>query len=429
METIHVTFDELTAMASKQFSSGLGLQFMTPGTSTDSPVSTSIDQDASSTNIPSTQEQEQSPIISQGVEESPKTPHFNDDPLHETLHEDSTSQGSSSNVLLSHTLFKLLVELKNYKEAMLEPSWIDAIKKKYMNSRDYECGGVLKNKARLVAKGYRQEERIDFEESFAPVARIEAIRIFIANAITKNMKIYQMDVKMAFLNGNLREVVYVSQPEGFVDPDKPNHVYRPKKALCGLKQAPRTCPRGIFINQTNYALEIIKKYGMLSSDPVDTPMVDKSKLDKDLQGKPVDPRHYHRMISFVMYLTSSRSDLVFVVCMCARCRLRRMRSQLTDYALKFNKIPLYCDNKSAIALCCNNVQHSRSKHIYVRYHFIKEQVENGVVELYFVRTEYQLANIFTKALPRERFNFLVKKLGIKSMSPKTLKSLAEEEDE
>ncbi|GJT26661.1 hypothetical protein Tco_0906936 [Tanacetum coccineum] len=106
-----------------------------------------------------------------------------------------------------------------------------------------------------------------------------------------------------------------------------------------------------------------------------------------------------------------------------------MRSQLTDYGLKFNKIPLYCDNKSAIALCCNNVQHSRSKYIDVRYHFTKEQVENRVVELYFVKTEYQLADIFTKALPRERFNFLIEKLGMESMSPETLKRLAEEEEE
>ncbi|GKD92532.1 hypothetical protein Tco_1372369 [Tanacetum coccineum] len=106
-----------------------------------------------------------------------------------------------------------------------------------------------------------------------------------------------------------------------------------------------------------------------------------------------------------------------------------MRSQLTNYGLKFNKIPLYYDNKSAIALCYNNVQHSRFKHIDVRYHFIKEQVENGVVELYFVRTEYQLADIFTKALPRERFNFLVEKLRIKSMSPETLNRLTKEEEE
>nr|GFA54282.1 copia protein [Tanacetum cinerariifolium] len=100
-------------------------------------------------------------------------------------------------------------------------------------------GDVLKNKARLVAKGYRQEEGIDFEESFASVSRIEAIRIFIANAASRNMTIYHMDVKTAFLNGELKEEVYVSQPEGFVDPDHPTHVYRLKKALYGLKKAPR----------------------------------------------------------------------------------------------------------------------------------------------------------------------------------------------
>ncbi|GJW34755.1 retrovirus-related pol polyprotein from transposon TNT 1-94 [Tanacetum coccineum] len=114
---------------------------------------------------------------------------------------------------------------------LIKLKWIYKVKKD-------EFGGVLKNKARLVAHGYRQEEGIDLEESFAPVARIEAIRIFIANAANKNMTIYQMDVKTAFLNGELREEVYVSQPEGFVDQDKPNHVYRLKKALYGLKQAP-----------------------------------------------------------------------------------------------------------------------------------------------------------------------------------------------
>ncbi|GKD14506.1 hypothetical protein Tco_1198913 [Tanacetum coccineum] len=106
-----------------------------------------------------------------------------------------------------------------------------------------------------------------------------------------------------------------------------------------------------------------------------------------------------------------------------------MRSQLTDYGFQFNKIPLYCDNKSEIALCCNNLQHSRAKHIDVRYHFIKEQVENRIGELYFVRAEYQLAHIFTKPLLRERFNFLIEKLGMRSMSPETLKRLIEEENE
>ncbi|GJY67442.1 hypothetical protein Tco_0469680 [Tanacetum coccineum] len=98
-----------------------------------------------------------------------------------------------------------------------------------------------------------------------------------------------------------------------------------------------------------------------------------------------------------------------------------IRSQLTDYGLGFNKIPMYGDNKSAIALCCNNVQHSRSNHIDIRYHFIKEQVENGVFELYFVRTEYQLADIFTKALGRERIEFLIDKLGMRCFTPETLK--------
>nr|GFB07196.1 uncharacterized mitochondrial protein AtMg00810-like [Tanacetum cinerariifolium] len=106
-----------------------------------------------------------------------------------------------------------------------------------------------------------------------------------------------------------------------------------------------------------------------------------------------------------------------------------MRSQLSDYGLAFNKIPMYCDNKSDIALCCNNVQHSRSKHINIRYHFIKEQVENGVIELYFVNTEYQLADLFTKALGRDRIEFLTNKLGMRSFTPETLKKLMNDEDE
>ncbi|GJU72635.1 retrovirus-related pol polyprotein from transposon TNT 1-94 [Tanacetum coccineum] len=401
---------------------------------------------------------------------------------------------------------------------MTEPSWIDAmqeeihefkrlevwelvtcpdkvllIKLKWIYKvKTYEFGRVLKNKARLVAQGFRQEEGIDFEESFAPVAKIEAIRIFLANAAHKNMKIYQMDVKTTFLNGKLKEEL--------------------KKALYGLKQAPRAwydmlssllisqqfskgavdptlfirqagndlllvqiyvddiifastntamydefanlmttkfkmsmmgqmsfflglqisqSTRCIFINQSKYASDIVKKYFLLSTDYVDIPMVEKNKLDEDLHGTPVDATLYRGMIGSLMYLTSNRPDLIYAVCLCARCcsQILWMRSQLTDYGFKFNKIPLYCDNKSVIALCCNNVQHSRSKHIDVRYHFIKEQVENGIVQLYFVRTNYQLADIFTKLLPRDRFNFLIEKLGLRSMYPETLKRLAEEMDE
>ncbi|GJZ42391.1 retrovirus-related pol polyprotein from transposon TNT 1-94 [Tanacetum coccineum] len=234
------------------------------------------------------------------------------------------------------------VEPKNFKMAVIEDCWFQAMQDEihefdrlevwelvprpiyvmvialkwiYKVKLD-EYGDVLKNKARLVAKGYRQEEGIDFEESFAPVARIEAIRIFIANAATKNMIIYQMDVKTAFLNGDLQEEVFVSQPEGFEDQDNPTHVYRLKKALYGLKQAPRAwydtlskfllannffkgavdpTPRGIFINQAKYALETLKKYGMDLSDPVDTPMVDRLKLDEDLMGIPVDQTRFRGM--------------------------------------------------------------------------------------------------------------------------------------
>ncbi|GKC83556.1 hypothetical protein Tco_1139273 [Tanacetum coccineum] len=198
-------------------------------------------------------------------------------------------------------------------------------------------------------------------------------------------------------------------------------------------------------------------------------MVEKNKLDKDLQRTPVNATLYRGMIRSLMYLTSSRPDLIYAgtinmglctsrhaqflgdklvswsskkqksimissteaeyISLYGCCaQILWMRSQLTDYGFQFNKILLYCVNKTAIALCCNNVQHSRAKHIDVRYLFIKDQVENGIVELYFVRTEYQLADIFTKPLPRERFNFLIEKLGMRSVSLETLKHLTEEED-
>ncbi|GJX05377.1 retrovirus-related pol polyprotein from transposon TNT 1-94 [Tanacetum coccineum] len=282
----------------------------------DSPVSTSIDQDAPSISIPSTQEQEHSLNISQGFEESTKTPIFRDDPLNESPHEESTSQGPSSNVRQTHTLFEHIGRWTNDHPIanVIGNPFRSVSTRKQLQTNSMSCyfdafltsvktdefGGVLKNKARLVAQGFRQEEGIDFEESFAPVARIEAICIFIANVAHKNMTIYQIDVKSAFLNGELIEEVYVSQPEGFVDQDNPSHMYKLKKALYSLKQAPRACPRGIFINQSKYASEIVKKYGMLTSDSVDIPMVEKSKLDEDLHGKPVDAILCRGMIGSLM---------------------------------------------------------------------------------------------------------------------------------
>ncbi|GKA44003.1 retrovirus-related pol polyprotein from transposon TNT 1-94 [Tanacetum coccineum] len=305
----------------------------------------------------------------------------------------------------------LTTKPKNFKQAMTEPSWIDAIQEEIYEFQRLEVwelvpcpdkvlliklkwiykvktdefGRVVKNKARLVAQGFRQEEGVDFEESFAPVAKIEAICIFVENAAHKNMTIYQMDVKTAFLSGELKEEVYVSQPEGFVDQDNPSHVYKLKKALYGLKQAPHAwydmlssflisqhffkgvvdptlftrqagndlllmttkfkmsmmgqmsfflglqisqSPRGIFINQSKYTSEIVKKYGMLSTDSVDTPLVEKSKINEDLQEKQVDATLYHGMIGSLMYLTSSRPDLIHAVFLCARYQAKPTEKHL-----------------------------------------------------------------------------------------------------
>nr|GFB80210.1 ribonuclease H-like domain-containing protein [Tanacetum cinerariifolium] len=126
-------------------------------------------------------------------------------------------------------------------------------------------------------------------------------------------------------------------------------------------------------------------------------------------------------------ISSTEAEYIALSGCCAQ--ILWMRSHLLDYSLVFNKIPMYCDNKSAIALCCNNVQHSQSKHIDIRYHFIKEQVEQGVIELYFVNTKYQLADLFTKALGRERIGFLTNKLGMRSFMPETLQKLINEDDE
>ncbi|GJT63789.1 retrovirus-related pol polyprotein from transposon TNT 1-94 [Tanacetum coccineum] len=288
--------------------------------------------------------------------------------------------------------FLTSVEPKNFKQAMTEPSWIDPMQEEIHEFERLEVWELVSCPNKL------QEEGINFEESFTPVARIEAIRIFVANATHKNMMIYQMDVKTAFLNGELKEEVYVSQPKGFVDQDNPSHVYKLKKALYGLKQEPRAwydmlssflisqqfskgvvnptlftwhagndlllvkiyvydiifssintamcneianqmttkfkmsmmeqisfffrlqisqSPRGIFINQSKYAYEIFKKYGLHTTDSVDTPMVEKNKLDENLQRKQVDATLYHGMIGSLMYLTFSRPELIYVVCLCA----------------------------------------------------------------------------------------------------------------
>ncbi|GJV07730.1 retrovirus-related pol polyprotein from transposon TNT 1-94 [Tanacetum coccineum] len=232
-----------------------------------------------------------------------------------------------------------------------------------------------------------------------------------------------------------------------------------KKKILGLQIL--QSPRGIFINQSKYALEFLRKFGMESSDLVDTPMVKKSKLDKDAQRKVVDPTHYRGMIGTLMYITASRPDLTFVVCMCARYQEKPTEKHLHAVKRIFKYLRgtinrgLWYLKDSSIALTayadadhagCQDTRRSTSGCMqllrdrlvswsskspldeiaaYRPWPWVqqnsnillyKEQVENGVVELYFVNIEYQLADIFTKALGRERIEFLINKLGMRSFT-------------
>nr|GEW61058.1 hypothetical protein [Tanacetum cinerariifolium] len=352
------------------------------------------------------------------------------------------------------------IESANVAEALKDADW---------NKKD-ESSLVIRNKARLVEFGYSQQEGIDYDETFAPVARIEAIRLFLAYAAHKDFTVFQMDVKTAFLNGILKVEVYVGQPPGFFSKQYPYHVYAIDKDLYGLKQAPWAwydvlsqflIDSGFQKGSIDTTLFIKKK--------VPTPMVEQAKLKLDLVRKPVDHTDYQSMIGSLMYVTSSRPDIMFATCMCVRyqanpnehyvsavkrnfhylkwtinlglwypkyygfdltaysdadhagCHLDRkstsgsvqflgdklvcwstkkqncvsistaeseyvavssccaqvlwMRTHLTDYGFFYDKVPIYCDSKSAIAISCNPVQHTRTKHIDVRYHFIKDHVE------------------------------------------------------
>ncbi|GJU45283.1 retrovirus-related pol polyprotein from transposon TNT 1-94 [Tanacetum coccineum] len=507
------------------------------------------------------------------------------------------------------------VEPKNIKEAIQDESWTMAMQeelnqfktndvwslvpppknqtiigtKVFKNKLD-KNGIVSRNKARLVAQGYNQQERIDFDETYAHVARLESIRILLAYTCAHDFKLFQMDVKSSFLNGFINEEVYVAQPLGFVDFEKPNHIFKLKKALYGLKQAPKawydrlktflldylytmglvdntlftkkrnshiiivqiyvddivfgsTCQElcddfskimhdefemsmmgelnfflglqskqledGIFFNQSKYVKEMLKKFSLEDSKPIKTHMSSETKLTRDEDGEPIDDAKYRGMIGSLLYLTASRPDIMFSVCLCAcfqeapktshlesvkrifryikgtshlglwypkgtglktiiyadsdhagdyvnrkntsgictfvGCCLTSwfskkqttlaistteaeyvsaekacqqalwMKQALVDYDIKLDDIPVLCDNKGAIDLSKNHVLLSRTKHIEIRHHFLRENVQKGNITIEKVNSEDNIADILTKPLKREPFNLL--RLGLGLMEP------------
>ncbi|GJX49017.1 retrovirus-related pol polyprotein from transposon TNT 1-94 [Tanacetum coccineum] len=329
----------------------------------DSLVSTSIDQDAPSTNSTSQGSLSNTTQIHTPFEHLGRWTKVH--PIANVIGDPSRSvstrkQLETDAIWCYFDAFLTSVEPKNFKQAMTEPSWIDAmqeeiheferlkvwelvlcpdkvflIKLKWIYKvKTDESGVVLKNKARLVAQD--ESDLVSLSPRlFAMVARIEAIRIIVANAAHKNMTIYQMDIKMEAPRAwyDMLSSFLISQhfSKGAVDPtlftrhagnDILLMTNKFKMSMMGqmsffLGLQISQSPRGIFINQSKYAYEIVKKYGLHSTDFVDTPMIENKKLDEDLQGKQVDATLYHDMIGSLMYLTSSRSDLNYAVCLCA----------------------------------------------------------------------------------------------------------------
>ncbi|WVZ63907.1 hypothetical protein U9M48_013501 [Paspalum notatum var. saurae] len=431
----------------------------------------------------------------------------------------------------------------------------------FRNKQDDE-GNIVRNKARLVAKGYSQVEGIDFGETFAPVARLEAIRFLLAYATHHDMKLYQMDVKSAFLNGYINELVYVEQPPGFEDPSNPDHVidkgftigrvdttlftkktdddllvcqvyvddiifgstneeYRTEFGNMMAKEFEismigeftfflgfqiKQLKEGTFIYQEKYRRDLLKRFKMDDCKSIETLMATNAKLKADESGIKVDQTLYRSMIGSLLYLCASRPDIMFSVCLCARfqadpkeshlttvkrilrylkhtlsiglwnpkgasfeflgysdldfagCHVERkstsggcyllgrslvlwsskkqncvslstakaeyiaagsscaqllyMKQMLKDYGVELSRIPLLCDNESAVKLANNPVQHSRTKHIDIRHHFIRDHVAKGDILLRNVGTKEKLADIFTKPLDESNFCRLRSELNV-----------------
>ncbi|GJS13699.1 putative ribonuclease H-like domain-containing protein [Tanacetum coccineum] len=504
-------------------------------------------------------------------------------------------------------------EPKRVSQALRDPAWVEAMQEEllqfklqkvwilvdlpkghraigtkwvYRNKKD-ERGIVIRNKARLVAQGHTQEEGIDYDEVFAPVARIEAIRLFLAYASYMGFMVYQMDVKSAFLYGQIEEEVYVCQPPGFEDPDHPDKVYKVVKALYGLHQAPRAwydtlanyllcngfergkidqtlfikrhkghillvqiyvddiifgstkkelCDefeklmkdkfqmssmgeltfflglqvqqkkKGIFISQDKYVHEILRKFNYSDVKSASTPTDLEKPLVQDGDAADVDEHLYRSMIGSLMYLTASRPDIMFAVCACARfqvspksshllavkrifrylkgkpslglwyskdsplelvaytdsdyagatqdrksttggcqflgnrliswqCKKQTVvatstteaeyvaaasccgqvlwiQNQLLDYGYNFMNTVIYIDNNSTICIIENPVQHSKTKHIEIRHHFIRDCNAKKLIQMVKIDTEHNVADLLTKGFDAGRFQYLVSSIGM-----------------
>ncbi|GJV03243.1 putative ribonuclease H-like domain-containing protein [Tanacetum coccineum] len=455
------------------------------------------------------------------------------------------------------------IELNKVIQALTNPSWIEAMQEEllqfklqkvwtlvdlpygkraigtrwvYRNKKD-ERGIVVKNKARLVTQGYTQEDGIDYDEVFAPIARIKAIRLFLAYASYMNFIVYQMDVKSAFLYGTIEEEVYVCQPLGFEDPEFLDKVYKVEKALYGLHQAPRAWYEtlstfllengfkrgtidktlfikkdkgdillvqkedGIFISQDKYVADILNKFGFSTIKTASTPIEPNKALLKDKEEEDVDVHLYRSMIGSLMYLTASRPNIMFAVCACARFQVtpkvsylhvvkrifrylkgqpklglwypkdspfdlkafsdsdyagasldrksttegcqflgRRLiswqckkqtivanstteaeyvaaanccgqvlwiQNQMLDYGYNFMNTKIYINNESTICKVKNPVFHSKTKHIEIRHHFIRDSYEKRLIQVNKIHTYHNVADLLTKAFDVSMFNYLI----------------------
>ncbi|GJW69673.1 retrovirus-related pol polyprotein from transposon TNT 1-94 [Tanacetum coccineum] len=293
-----------------------------------------------------------------------------------------------------------------YSKTIIGTKWI------FRNKMD-ENGVVIKNKARLVAQGYKQEEGIDYDETFTPVARLKAIRIFLAYAAYMGFMEYQMDVKSAFLNGKLSEEVFVQQPPGFESGEFPNYVCKLDKALYGLKQALKSWYETLssFLIQHKFIRGFdLKAYSDSDYAGCNLDRKSTSRGYQILSGKLVC---WSAKKQSSVAMSSAEAEYVAAAGCCAQ--VLWIKIQLADYDVLYDKVPIFCDNTSAISILNNPVLHSRIKHIDIRYHFIRDHILKGDIELHFVPTDLQLADIFTKPLAEPSFTRLVAELDEKRL--------------